>query len=1138
MLCPLCQYDNPPGTPLCAQCGRAQTRICANCGTELPAAAKFCLECGARQEGAEIQRPASPRAVAPRDRRSADPRAYTPNHLVERILTTRSAIEGERKQVTVLFVDVRGSLSMAEEVDPERWHEIMEGFFAILAEGVHRFDGTINQYTGDGIMALFGAPLALEAHAEGACSAALHLAEGMRRYSDELRRSEGINLSLRMGLNSGEVVVGKIGDDLRMDYTAQGHTVGLAARMEQLAAPDQIYLTEHTAELVEGFFSLRDLGPFRVKGVREPVRVYALDSVGPLRTRLDAARARGFSRFVGRDVEMALLEGALQRALQGEGGVITVCAPPGVGKSRLCHEFGQTCRDRSIRVVQAHCVPHGRTIPFLQVLDLLRQIFAIAERDSAAAARSKVAGAMLLLDPRLTDRLPLLLDFLGIADLEHPAPAMDPEIRLGRLLDLMRRLMLARSHREPGVMVLEDLHWIDPGSERFLEVLVDTALATRTLLLVNFRPTYQESWLARPEIQRLDLVPLGREASDALLSELLGPGDEILVLADRIRDRTAGNPFFIEEVVRSLFEHGVLGRDRRGVRVREPLAEVQIPPSVQAVLEARIDRLTETEKAVLQTAAVIGPEFAERVLLRVAAQESELASRPQEIAAALRLLEVGDFVVEKSRHPEVLFGFRHPLTQEAAYRSQLSARRSRVHAAVARAVEELYADNLDERAALLAQHWEGAGEVLQAARWSRRAAEWLRHSNLAEAMRYRRNILELLRSQEETDETAQMALESHLQILELGWRLGLSAEEALETFAAGEELATRHGNTRALAMLVNSYAALRSHFGSAEDFLQGCERATQLADQTSDVGLQLATRARLVIALASCGELRTALSLSEQAVAVPPIDLRLGAEVLGYSPYIRMIKEKARFLIDAGRLDEGEAELEHAAALADAHEDVEVLGHVHAEYATLARVRGDAEAALVHAREAMLIADRLGSPFFRAASFMAFGHAHILAAKWSEAIDALGEVLRIATAGRAGVEAEPLARAWLAAAHIGSGDLDLARHGMEEALEVARRRATRLAECVAYIGHARVLLRGDIQREREAIELDLSRALSLAERIGAHSNAPFVHLERGRLAAALGDAETRRNEFVTAHRLFSAMGAGARAERVARELAL
>ncbi|MGH7855797.1 MAG: AAA family ATPase, partial [Candidatus Binatia bacterium] len=431
---------------------------CPSCTRENRDDAKFCDACGYRL---------AKTGPAP------ELRAYTPRHLAEEILRSRRALEGERKQVTVLFADVKGSLDLAESVDPEAWHEILDRFFGILAGGIHRFEGTINQFTGDGIMALFGAPIAHEDHAQRACWSALHLSEELRRYADELRREAGLNFSVRMGLNSGEVVVGAIGDDLRMDYTAQGHTVGLAARIEQLAEPGTVYLSDHTAELVSGYFRLRDLGDFRIQGLREPLRVYELQGTGSVRSRLDRARARGLTRFVGRKPEMAALEATLEEALAGRGRVVGVVAEPGVGKSRLCAEFLDRCRARGLRAHGGRALAHGKSVPLLPVLEMLRDYFGVSERDADQAAREKIAGKLLLLDRDFDASLPLLFDFLGVADPERPLPRMDPEARQRLLFDIVRRMMHARSRREPAVIFFEDCHWLDEASEAYLETMIE-----------------------------------------------------------------------------------------------------------------------------------------------------------------------------------------------------------------------------------------------------------------------------------------------------------------------------------------------------------------------------------------------------------------------------------------------------------------------------------------------------------------------------------------------------------------------------------------------------------------------------------------------------------------------------------------
>jgi class 3 adenylate cyclase/tetratricopeptide (TPR) repeat protein len=1116
MRCPRCQQDSPSSAKFCPKCGARLTPVCAGCGTNLPVGARFCLECGQPVEG-----------TSPPQR---NPEAYTPKHLAEKILTSRAALEGERKQVTVLFADVKGSMELAEQLGPEEWHGIMERFFQLLAEGVHRFEGTVNQFTGDGIMALFGAPIAHEDHAQRACWAALHVAEALRGYAQQLRRARGLDFAVRIGVNSGEVVVGKIGDDLRMDYTAQSHTVGLAQRMEQLAEAGRIYLTEHTAALVGGFFQLEDLGPFTVKGVREPLRIHALGGVGPLRTRLDVSRVRGFSRFVGRDDEMAALELALAGALAGSAQVVGVVAEPGVGKSRLVYEFAQRCRARGVAVHEAHGVAHGKLIPFLPVLELLRGYFGVTEQDSDDAARRKIAGTLVLLDEGFRDALPLLFEFLGVPDPERPAPRTDSETRQRELLAIMKRLIHVASQRAPGVILVEDLHWIDGGSEAFLESLVEGLPGSRAPLLVTFRPEYHAGWMQRSNYQQLPLLPLSDAASAELLRDLLGTDTSLAWLGNHVRARTGGNPFFIEEAVQSLVESGVLDGVRGAYRLTRAVHEVAIPATVQAVLAARIDRLGEREKVVLETAAVIGKDFAEPILERVV----ELPE--PELAAALRALVSAEFLYERALHPEAEYAFKHPLTQEVAYRSQLAERRARVHAAVARVVADLYGGKLDERAALLAHHWEGAGEALEAARWSRHAAEWVSTSNFPEALRHWRKVRELLVGLPESAETRELAGIASAHIFGLGVRVGMSGEEPARLLAGLKTLAEESRDLRLQAIFAAAPAAAGALGGAAEEAIEPLQEAVRLADGSDDAGLQLALRAVLVLALFLTGRLREGLAITEPALARTPADPQLGAEVFGFNPFIMLLLFRAMLLREIGRLDEAARELDRTAQLTQERGQLEILSLTHQSYVDLARITGDVRRAMEHARRAVEAAEALGSAFSRAQAYGAIGGAHMLNEEWDEAASAIEQSLAIIRESRTGASDEAFKVLSLAEVYLHQGKGSLARATAEEAIALARRSHARLAECSAHLVLARVLLGTEGARGASAIASALAQALALVEETGAAAVEPFIRLEEAELARATGDEATRQRKLREAHRLFTEMGAPIRAEQVAREL--
>jgi class 3 adenylate cyclase/tetratricopeptide (TPR) repeat protein len=1040
---------------------------CASCQRDNPDDAAFCNGCG-RPVG-------SGGKTAPAD---------TPPSLPDGDVGPAD----ERKQVTVLFADVKGSVELAGGLDVEAWRQIMERFFTILGEGVRRYEGTIMQFTGDGVMAVFGAPVAHEDHARRACYAALHLTRTVGEYALELRRTRGLGFWIRMGLNSGEVVVGNIGES----YAAVGLTVGLAARMEELAEPGKVYVTESTASQVSGFFRLTDLGTFRIKGVAEPMRVHELVGPGDVRTRLDVSRARGFSRFVGRREEMNALEAALARAEDGDGNVVGVVGEPGVGKSRLCDEFVRRARASGIKVIEAHGVSHGRSTPFVPVLELLRGYFGIGERDGPVAVRQKIAGSLLLLDERFREDLPLVFEFLGVPDPDLPYPAYDAESRQARLLGLVGHLLRARSNRGPALVLVEDLHWLDPGSEAYIEHLARGVPSTRTFLLVNFRSGYHAAWMDEPDYSEIPLGPLAAEAVAELLDDLLGPDPAMSGLAGRIQARTGGNPFFVEEVVRSLVEAGSLVGERGNYRLAERIDESTIPASVESVLAARIDRLAEREKVVLQMASVIGVQFPERVLWRVAAREDA------EPAATLRQLVRADFLTEVALYPEAEYAFRHPLTQEVAYRSQLASRRAQIHADVARAIEELYDDRLDEHAALVAHHWAQGGDGLRAARWSRRAADWAGNSDPGAAVRHWRMVREHLAALEPSDEREDLAIASCLGILGVGAHLGLGEDEAHALFREGRELAKRHGEARSLARLLLVFARLRGQAGCVEEAVGYSVEAAALAEGAGWRGLRLAAAVNISHWCWQVARWQEALDAIDRSLADPPGNLRVGAEHLGYSPYIWLSMHRGRLLPWLGRLEEAAEALERAMRLARDHDEMEILCWAHQARVDLAWLTGDGAAAIAHARRAVEIADRVGaSILIRWSSAYVLGRAHLLRDEWSEAQEALERSLHLMRKARTGLHVEGLVLAALAEAHLGAGDAAAALPEAERAVEVSRERGLSVSHVRARLVLASVLI--ELGR-RDRAEIILDEAAAELPATGAVVLEPFVQAVRDRLS--------------------------------------
>jgi class 3 adenylate cyclase/tetratricopeptide (TPR) repeat protein len=1096
MVCQSCGDENPDAAVFCGGCGESFAAVvdCPECGAENPAGKKFCNACGHALSGAgssageeEGTRAGSEPAT------QRDPRAYTPEHLAERIRGTRADLDGERKQVTVLFADVMGSMDLAERTDPELWRSIMDRFFAILCDGVHRFEGTVDKFTGDGIMALFGAPLAHEDHAQRACWAALTLQRELAAYAAEVRRTDGLSFSVRMGINSGEVVVGAIGEDLRLEYTAVGHTVGLAQRMESLAEPGRAYLTEQTAKLVSGYLDLDDLGEFDVKGVSEPVRVHALAGVGGAHSRLDISQARGFTRFVGREDELATLQAALEQSRDGSGVVVGVVGEAGVGKSRLCHEFVERCRRQGIPVYEAQGQAHGSAIPFLPVLQMMRSYFGVTEHDPDQQAREKIAGRLLLLDETFAESLPLVFDFLAVPDPHRQAPRMDPDARQRALLEMVKRLVHASSQREPGINLLEDAHWIDGGTEIFLTQLVEVIPGTRNLTIVNFRPEYSAEWMRKSYYRQVSLLPLGADAIKALLADLLGKHPSLNGLPDLIQERTAGNPFFIEEVVRALAESGNLEGKRGNYRLVRPVDDAAVPPTVNTILAARIDRLSQREKSLLQSAAVIGREFSEPVLARAAALGDG------ELEPALRALIAAEFLYEQELYPDVVYAFKHPLTQEVAYHSQLGERRAAVHRRVAEALEELHPDKLDERAALLAQHWEAAGDTLAAARWSARAATWAGLNDISEAVRHWRKVSELTQALPDSAEASGLALAARVWRLQYGWRLGISEQEATAHYEAGRELAQRSGDRTGLLMITALYANVRGVAGHVEEYGELAEEVNRLGVEIGDPALRIVSLAVPIYSQFIRGRLGDALALADEGIALGAKDPTLGNGITLTCPYAWCLMMRGVILCPMGYLEEAASELDRAMRVAQEQGNLETQGWAHGAYVSLARFTGELEMVLSHATQGYEIAERIGDAFSRVWALYFLGYARFMVGEPDEAIAAIESAIELGREARTGLESEALRIAGLSEVLLSAGDYHRALDAAQESVTLARERGNESTLAISHRVLAEALLAGDGPDKVAAATDALEKATAAAEATGARAELRFIERARAQL---------------------------------------
>lgn len=1060
---------------------------------------------------------------------SRTPASYTPPHLAEKILKSRSVLEGERKEVTVMFADVKGSMQFAEQLDAEVWHQILERFFLILTEGVHRHEGTINQYTGDGVMALFGAPVAHEDHAQRACYAALNLRDLLREFSREIKHQYDVDFATRIGLNSGEIVVGKIGDDLRMDYTAQGHTVGLAQRMESLAASGSIYLAPPTAALVQGYFSLTNHGEFSVKGLSQPLSIFELVGIDQERSRFDVARLHGLSRFVGRTADLCTLEDVLTQVTAGNGQVVGVVAEAGAGKSRLCYEFLTKIRARGFTVVDARAVAHGSNIPLLSILELFRGYLGITALDDNEEARKKIIEKTILFDQAFDDAVPLLLDFLGITDPEHPAPKPSvPEVRQRQLVTLMQQLIRSASKQQPTIILIEDLHWLDDASSEFLEHMVDANIGNRCLLLLNFRPEYHAQWMRKSEYRQIPLTSLGYESIKELLADQLGSDISLIELSELIHARTAGNPFFTEEVVQSLIETDQLQGIRGAYRLVTPIEHFEVPATVQALLAARIDRLAEREKQLLQVASVIGKDFPEPLLADVAGIPED------ERRAALSTLRRAEFIHEQSVYPVAIYTFKHPLTQEVALGSQLREKRLLIHRAVAVAIERQDADNLDEHAALLAHHWEEAGDARSAACWHRRAAEWVANTDFAAANRHWQRVRVLLKGLPIDRETATLGILACTRLLGMSLSVKIDLDEARSLLKEGQVLADTIGDQRAHLNLAQAYGFVLNSAGDLVAYLELTIENQAAALKIDDIGVQANASLYLVDALGHAGRLPEALEVAENGLERFPRDLPASEWIGGMNPYVICSIWRGICLCWMGRVPEGLEELDRGSRLTEEDGTSEMTGYALMLAAEAYYRAHDAEQALDKARQVEEINRKLGEPAnLIALTQLAYGYAHLTAGRAVDAIEPARSALYLH--GSVVNEMTGWSSTLLAEALLAAGDLSGAKAAAEEAIMLCQHSQRALFEAVGQGTLARTLLRRDGIAACTAIESALDNAAHLIERTGARSLTIPLLEWRAELAKALGDEAASEELLCEAEQGYKDIGAPNQVKRLAAE---
>jgi class 3 adenylate cyclase/tetratricopeptide (TPR) repeat protein len=1008
MKCRKCEFENPPGMKFCGECGTKLEAVCPNCEASNPPEFKFCGECGHNL--------ASPPDTAPPkdlsfDEKLAKIQKYLPGGLTEKILSQRDRIEGERRHVTIMFVDMKGFTPLTVKLGPEETFSLMDKVFELIIHKVHEYEGTVNEMRGDGVLAFFGAPIALEDAPQRAIRSSLAIHRELTRFNDKLKSEKNIPpVLVRIGINSGPVVVGTVGNDLRVQFTAVGDTINMAARMEQLAEPGTTYVTQDTFRLTEGYFRFEALGDKPVKGKEKPLGVYRVIATSTRRTRFDVSAERGLSRFVGRERELDLLLDAFERAKEGRGQAVSIMGEAGVGKSRLLYEFRKGVTNEDITFLEGKCLSYGRGVAYHPIIDILKSNFRVEDGEADSDVTEKVKRGIKLLGVDEASTLPYLLELLSVKESGIDKISMSPESRKDRICSALQRIILKGSEHRPLVFVFEDLHWMDKSSEDAAKYLMEGIPGARVLMIFTYRPEFVHTWGGKSFHSQLNINRLSNRESLSMVADLLG-GDNIAPeLQDLILERTEGVPFFIEEFVRSLRDMGSIKRTNHTYHLPKDVDRVAIPSTIQDVIMARVDSLTDAAKEVLQAGSAIEREFG-YVLIKAVTELPE-----QELLSHLSVLTDAELLYERGIFPQSTFIFKHALTREVVYDSILAKRRKLLHEKIGTAIEEICEDSVGDYYARLLEHFlasEGYEKAAKYAQLAFRKAE--KTASLTDAILYAEQGIACLERLPANDEVQKNIIDTRtiLALYLLQLHHICKAKEVVDPII---ELAVQKGYRKRLARIYTILGAFA--IWVQEDIPRArvhLSRALELGEQEGDLISVFLANYFLGVAVAHDGQFEDALSHMEKL-----FEINMAASNLWGISAVRSAQSHVQFLF-------GQIELSYqtgyeAVSLAEQSGDMLWIGTAYAMYGISCYARGAFKEAIGHLLKGLDIVERFHYPFmvWLARSFL--GEAYLEMGEYEVAKNQYRQSVEIVDSARVLPSWSNLMRLALEKAQILSGE--------------------------------------------------------------------------------------------------------------------
>jgi class 3 adenylate cyclase/tetratricopeptide (TPR) repeat protein len=861
MKCPKCDFDNPEEMQFCGKCGSKFELICPQCNFSNPPQFSFCGKCGHELTS---QATKAIKTLTPEEKIDKIQK-YLPKGIAEKILSQRDKIEGERKQVTVMFCDMKGFTGLSEKIDPEEVYSIMDQVYEILIHKVHDYDGTVNEMTGDGVMALFGAPIALEDAPQRAIRSAYAIHREMARFNDKMKQEKpGLpQLKMRIGIHTGPVVVGTLGNDLRVEFKAVGDTVNLASRMEGLAEPGTTYVSGDTFKLTEGLFRFEALGEKEVKGKEKLVKVFRVIAPSTIRTRFDVSAERGLTPFVGRNRELELLLDGFERSKTGRGQAFSIMAEAGVGKSRLLYEFRKVVSNEDVTFQEGKCLSYSRGVIYHPVLEIVKANFDIMEGDGDLEIRQKLKQGLKVLDADEASTLPFLLELLSVKDSGLDPVTLSPEARRDRIIKAIHRITLKASQIRPLIIATEDLQWIDKSSEDYFKDLLDSISGARVFLIFTYRPEFVHSWGSKSYHNQVNLNRLSNRESLMMAGYLLDAAQIHRDLEDFILEKTEGVPFFIEEFIRSLKDLKIIERKDNQYFFAKDFLEMTIPSTIQDVIMARVDALPEGAKEVIQTGSAIEREFSHKLIKQVTGLSE------QELMARLSILKDAELLFDRGIYPDNTYIFKHNLTRDVVYDSILRVKKKKLHEDIGNMIEVLYQDNIYEQYEILAGHFIYSENYVKGAEYSKLAGKKAeKAAALNHAIVYARKRIACL-EQLPTDDGVEKKIIDARTVLGLYYVQMIFPVEAKAVVDPIVDLAIKHNYKKRVSqiniVLGQYYYFFNEKYSKALEYL---EKALKIGEELNDLITLILASNVMGYCLSDKGELEKALSCYEKALEI------------------------------------------------------------------------------------------------------------------------------------------------------------------------------------------------------------------------------------------------------------------------------